>query len=97
MKTVIVISGSYREFIDFCYHIKISPMYDVGKNKCLDAHAHGQYCIIDDIKYLYSRDTEKLRGIERGTEYILHGFYQNNPCFAHKVLHRFREIEHGQV
>ncbi len=95
VKTVIVICGNYRLFIDFCYHIKIAPMYDVGKNKGVDVHSHGQYCIIDDVKYMYSRDPEKLRGIDRGTEYIL--LDKDNPCYGHDVLTRFKRIEHGQV
>ncbi len=91
MKTIIVIAGSYRLFIDFCYHIKIAPMYDVGKNKGVDVHAHGQYCIINDIKYLYSRDPEKLRVIEIGTEYIL--LDTDNQCYNHEVLTRFKRIK----
>ena len=94
MKTIIVIAGSYREFIDFCYHIKITPMYDVGKNNGIDIHSHGQYCIINNIKYLYSRDPDKLLGIEIGTEYILHGTFILNPCYEHEILNRFKRIDH---
>ncbi len=97
MRTIIVISGTYSEFVDFIYSMKVAPLYDINKNDAPDFNRHGAYAIIGDIKFLYSRSPEKLWGIERGTEVILTGAYENNDVYKDPVITRFRKIDYVQI
>ena len=88
MKTIIVIARNLQEFKDFV--IKTGRL---RKEKFKLSLVNGTV-EFKDFKFLYSNDPERLRGIERGTEYFFTGNQDQDTWHNNPVLERFKKIDH---
>jgi len=88
MKKIIVIARNLQEFKDFV--IKTGRL---RKEKFKLSLVNGTV-EFKDFKFLYSNDPERLRGIERGTEYFFTGNQDHLIWGNHPVLERFKKIDH---
>jgi hypothetical protein len=82
-----VVTQDYNQFWD--YIESVQHLYTKTINKVQGI------ALIDDTRYFYASDPEKLYGLEIGTEYILFGNYRDNKCFQHGVMSRFKKIDHA--